>query len=89
MAEHMLVLAFKEMVGQPCNIHNRQCQTHGDMILRLTGLLLALLLLIQLGAAKTLRAMIVYVMSLATLTMNLPPVIAAPRLWEGLAVTLG
>jgi hypothetical protein len=43
----------------------------------------------QLGVAKTLRSMAVYVASMASLTMNLPPISAAPRLWEGLGVTLG
>jgi hypothetical protein len=49
----------------------------------------ACVLRVQLGAAKTLRSIVVYVASIASLTMNLPPISAAPRLWEGFGEAMG
>lgn len=43
---------------------------------------------LQFGVAKALRTLVVYVLSAASFTMNLPPMSTAPRLWDGVAVRL-
>lgn len=57
-----------------------------DVLHAMVGCLLTCL---QFGVAKALRTLVVYVLSAASFTMNLPPMSAAPRLWEGLGVRLG
>lgn len=44
---------------------------------------------VQMGAAKVLRALVIYIMSAAAMTMNLPPFSAGLRLWEGYTELLG
>jgi hypothetical protein len=55
--------------------------------------LLLLLLLgvacMQWGIPRLLRVLAVSAASLAVLTMNLPPVTAAPELWKGVGVQMG
>lgn len=43
---------------------------------------------LQLGVAKSLRTLVAYLLSAAATTMNLPPIAAAPRLWEAVGIRL-
>jgi hypothetical protein len=40
---------------------------------------------LQYGLAKTLRAMVVYLLSAAAFTINLPPISTAFLLWQGVS----
>jgi hypothetical protein len=44
---------------------------------------------LQLGAGKVLRALVVYALSAAVMTINLPPLSAALPLWEAVTEILG